>query len=181
MTSFDTALPDPALPDPGGPDMRFHTNSAQDTPPEWVGLLLDGLTNALRPAQPDNAPTKDIPDPLYTDPQQWVTGWLAPIIVRQPTQDFLWCAQWWDHPEVLTRITGLWETWEAARLGGATAINDWLATQLDHHLAVITNASGPFYRCKPTSGDTPGEHHTPAGLGITPAPGGFFEPEPPQT
>jgi len=50
-----------------------------------------------------------------------------------------------------------------------------MATQLDHHLTVITRASGPFYRCKPTTG----EHHTPAGLGITPAPTGFFEPTTP--
>lgn len=119
---------------------------------------------------------EDVPAPLYPGPQEWVTGWLAPIIVRQPTQDFLWCSHWWDHPEVLTRITGLWETWETARLGGATTINDWLATQLDHHLAIITTSSGPFYRCKPATGDTPGEHHTPAGLGHTPAPTGFFGP-----
>jgi len=36
-----------------------------------------------------------------------------------------------------------------------------------------------FYRCKPSTGDTPGEHHTPAGLGLTPAPDGFFGPPAP--
>ena len=149
-----------------------------------MALLLDGLTAALGRPSGDPSPRsaeepEEIPDPLYDGPEPWVTGWLAPIIVRQPTQDFLWCAHWWDHPEVLTRITGLWESWEAARLGGATAINDSMATQLDHHLAVITTASGPFYRCKPSTGDNPGEHHTPAGLGITPAPAGFLEPNTP--
>jgi hypothetical protein len=173
VSGFDGVLPD-TRPAAGG-------GAGEETPPEWVALLLDGLTAALRRPAGYPAPgvveePEDIPEPLFDGPEQWVTGWLAPIIVRQPTQDFLWCAHWWDHPEVLTRITGLWESWEAARLGGATAINDWMATQLDHHLAVITTASGPFYRCKPTIGDTPGEHHTPAGLGITPAPAEFFEP-----
>ena len=176
MSGFDSALPDiPPAPGGGGGE--------QHPPPEWVGLLLDGLTTALGHRSDDldtavSGEPEGVPEPLYDGPEPWVTGWLAPILVRQPTQDFLWCARWWDHPEVLLRITGLWETWEAARLGGATAINDWLATQLDHHLAVITSSSGPLYRCKPTSGDTPGEHHNPAGLGTTPAPQGFFAPPP---
>jgi len=173
VSAFDGVLPDTAP----------YNRPAQDTPPEWVASLLDGLVSALRPtASGDTSADEDppeIPDPLYAGPEEWVTGWLAPIIVRQPTQDFIWCASWWDHPEVLTRITGLWESWETARLGGATAINDWLATQLDHHLTVITTASGPFFRCKPSTGDTPGEHHTPAGLGLTPAPDGFFGPATP--
>lgn len=147
-------------------------------PPQWVALLLDGLAEAVRGTSSagDERADPEIPDPLYDGPAEWVTGWLAPIVVRQPSQEFVWCSSWWDHPEVLLRITGLWESWEAARLGGATAVNDWLATQLDHHLAVITSPGGPFFRCKPSSGDTPGEHHTPAGLGLTPPPPGFFGP-----
>ena len=153
---------------------------AEEAPPEWVALLLDGFASALRgtDSQSGSGDTEEeIPEPLYPGPSEWVTGWLAPIVVRQPSQDFIWCSHWWDHPEVLTRITGLWETWESARLGGATAINDWLATQLDHHLAVITSSGGPFFRCKPSSGDTAGEHHTPAGLGLTDAQEGFFGPD----
>ncbi len=174
MSGFDRVEPEVA------PEVAPDTGPADEYPPEWVGLLLDGLAAALRPATDpdpdtgDGAPDEEVLDPLFADPEQWVNGWFAPIVVRQPTQDFLWCAQWWDHAEVLTRITGLWETWEAARLGGATAINEWMATQLDHHLAVITAASGPFFRCKPAHGDTPGEHHTPAGLTTIPAPEGFF-------
>ena len=95
--------------------------------------------------------------------------WLAPVIVRQPSQEFISCSPWWDHPEVLLRITGLRETWEPARLAEGIAINDWLATQLDHHLTVITSPGGPFFRCKSSTGDTPGEQHTPSGLALPPS------------
>jgi len=85
--------------------------------------------------------------PLFPTVQEWVEGFLAPTIVRLASNDFVWCPRWWAHAEVLSRLTGLWITWEQARAGSPADINTWWLQQLDPHLAVITAHGGPLNGC----------------------------------
>ncbi|UZJ27023.1 DUF4913 domain-containing protein (plasmid) [Rhodococcus antarcticus] len=109
--------------------------------------------------------------PLFTTVQDWVAGFLARVIVRWPSQDFIWCPRWWAHAEVVSRLTGLWITWEQARLGSPADINTWWLQQLDPHLAVITAQGGPLTGCNQNEG----HGGTRAGLRIEPPPPGTFE------
>jgi hypothetical protein len=31
----------------------------------------------------------------------------------------VWCPQWWDHPEAVMRIEGMWRAWEQMRKADA--------------------------------------------------------------
>ena len=110
--------------------------------------------------------------PRFANVGEWVEQFLSTMIVRWPSQDFLWCPQWWSHGEVVSRLTGLWITWEKARLGDAADINTWWLQQLDPHLAVITAQGGPLTGCNQNEGHC-GER---AGLLVIPPPPGAFGP-----
>jgi hypothetical protein len=110
--------------------------------------------------------------PLFPTVQDWVQGFLAPTIVRRSSNDFVWCPCWWAHAEVVSRLTGLWITWEQARTGNPADINTWWLQQLDPHLAVITAHGGPLDGC--TTHD--GHQGTKPGLLVEPPPPGTFGP-----
>ena len=57
--------------------------------------------------------------------------------------EFRWCPQWWRHAEAITRLTALWQSWEAMRLQPGTGTANWLRDHLDHQLPVLLGRSGP--------------------------------------
>jgi hypothetical protein len=138
-----------------------HRDDSEDdsgAPPEWVILLLDGMQQTMAAAITDavTAAAKilttgqdDKPKhkALFKNVVDWVENWLAPTVVRRDNNDVRWCASWWDHPEVISRLQGLWETWEQSRSTPA-AMLDWYQQHLDHHFARITSPNGPMAHCK---------------------------------
>lgn len=97
--------------------------------------LLDTLTKA-RAAQQVTPPAN-----VYESVETWVVGWLRPRSADFPR----WCEQWWDHPEALTRIRGLWLAWESHTRDGS--LSKFLMYDFDHHITKLTAASGPFGEC----------------------------------
>lgn len=55
----------------------------------------------------------------------------------------VWSARWWDSPEAVLRLGGLWEAWEelSEAPGGASL---WFRDHADYHLAVLFSPDGPF-------------------------------------
>lgn len=111
-------------------------------------------------------------EPLFPTVQAWVHSFLAPAIVRRSSSDFVWCPRWWAHTEVVSRLTGLWITWEQARLGTPADVNTWWLQQLDPHLAVITAQGGPLDGCTSHDGHAGGK----PGLRVEDPPPGTFGP-----
>jgi hypothetical protein len=58
-----------------------------------------------------------------------------------------WCIEWYYHPEAVTRVEALWRAWEPLRLDGATGISVWFKDHADHHMSVLLDSRGPFYKC----------------------------------
>jgi hypothetical protein len=153
--SFDSAyeLPYEAEPYEEGDDPSM--------PPPWVTILLEGMQHMMAVAIADAVaasakilaaaseagPGKPKRAALYPNAVEWVEKWLSPTVVRRDSSDFRWCPCWWDHPEVLARIQGLWETWEQSR-HSAPAMLEWFHIHLDYHLPRLTSPSGPMAHCK---------------------------------
>jgi Domain of unknown function (DUF4913) len=74
------------------------------------------------------------------------------MIVRRHGPEFHWCPQWWQHPEAISRLTGLWSTWEAAATDSDIAMLSWYQDYLDHHLPVLCSHNGPFLNCSNDQG-----------------------------
>ncbi len=109
------------------------------------------------------------PDPLYASVQDWITAHFLPMYRRPIGGEYRWCRQWWRHAEAITRLTALWQSWEAMRLQPGTGTANWLRDHLDHQLPILLGRSGPFAQCSPD------EHVEPR---ITPAdqpPPGWWE------
>ena len=86
-----------------------------------------------------------------------------------------WCAEWWRHPEAITRLEALWRAFEYLRLDPATGISVWLRDHVDPHMSVLLSPDGPFKACR-VDDDERGRGHSnslkPLPV-ITPPPGLF--------
>jgi hypothetical protein len=112
---------------------------------------------------------------LYPSLEAWVVGCLTPMFLhRVPGNPRAhWCPQWWDHAEVIARLTVLWNTWEAARWEPAAKPGWWL--DLDHHLPLLIGLDGPMRNCRQPEGARPGKHEPDTAARNNPAPEGWWD------
>jgi hypothetical protein len=111
----------------------------------------------------------DLPEPVYARVQDWVSEHFLPIYRRPLGGEFRWCPQWWRHAEAITRLTALWQSWEAMRLQPGTGTASWLRDHLDHQLPVLLGRSGPFAQCSSA------EHVEPRIATADPSPPGWWD------
>ena len=114
----------------------------------------------------------DVPEPVYTTLEDWVTDHFLPIFRRTLGGEYRWCAQWWQHDEAVSRLTALWHAWEVLRLKPGTGIGSWYREHLDHQLPILMGARGPFYQCSETA------HREPHQADAAPAPDDFWDTDP---
>jgi hypothetical protein len=88
--------------------------------------------------------------PYCSSLEDWVTTVFCPTFVRRSTPTFRWCSEWWRHSEAISRLEALWRTWEALRLDPLFGMGTWYRDHLDHQLATLTAAAGPFADCDPS-------------------------------
>ena len=124
---------------------------------------------------PPGADGDEPPDPLYGSVADWVTGQFLPVYRRPIGGEFRWCPRWWLHAEAITRLTALWQSWEAMRLQPGTGTANWLRDHLDHQLPVLLGRSGPFAQCSPQ------EHVEPRPATSEPPPPGWWQWDPGDT
>jgi uncharacterized protein DUF4913 len=120
-----------------------------------VDELLDIEALARLRASADNAaqtalPHGPGPDTYFPNVLAFVTEHLTPMYRRSLSgTDRTWCAEWWRHTEAVSRLEALWRSWEYLRLDPNLGISVWMRDHLDHHMAILLDADGPFKGCKP--------------------------------
>ncbi|GAB21606.1 hypothetical protein GOPIP_010_00730 [Gordonia polyisoprenivorans NBRC 16320 = JCM 10675] len=70
-----------------------------------------------------------------------------------------WCAQWDQHPEAITRLWVCRAFQLEAVKEGRAAVSVYLRDHFDHHLSVLTSATGPFRCCTPDKHELPRSGH----------------------
>ena len=110
-----------------------------------------------------------MPEPEFTELEDWLTEYFLPMFRRTLGGEYRWCRQWWRHGEAISRLNALWHAWEVLRTKPGTGMGAWYREHLDHQLPVLLGARGPFYQC---SEDTHREPHEPA---ADPAPDGWWD------
>lgn len=123
-------------------------------------------------ADPAEEPDRE---PVYANPEAWLTGFLLPTWRRKEGTTFLWCRKWWSHPEAYARVQAMWLAWEKLRLDGGTGISDWWRQHADHHLPLLHASNGPFNGCNTERGHTDYEVMP---LPVDPAPEDLVDPYP---
>jgi hypothetical protein len=85
----------------------------------------------------------------------WVHHVLLPVYGREVSSSAPWCSRWWEHPEAVAQLHGLWLTWdELTDTGSPSGVNGpatWHRDFLPHVMQSLRDPSGPFAGCKPGS------------------------------
>ncbi|MFF6877388.1 MULTISPECIES: DUF4913 domain-containing protein [unclassified Streptomyces] len=93
--------------------------------------------------------------PQYVDALRQLTLWahnvLLPVYGREVTSSAPWCSRWWEHPEAVAQLHGLWLAWmELTGPGsGPSGPANWHRDYLLPVMASLRDPSGPFAGCKP--------------------------------
>lgn len=108
----------------------------------------------------------------FYDLEEFVVDYLLPNWERRLAADqgpqLRWCAHWFEHLEVVTRLGHLWEAFEVMRREEAPAMSTFWRDHVDHHMGVIVDAAGPLQRC-----DDAGAHEVLPVWRTVPAPSMF--------
>jgi hypothetical protein len=109
------------------------------------------------------------PELVYGSAEEFLHEQLLPTYVRDVDgRAAKWCLEWYFHPEALSRVEALWRAWEHLRLDGATGISVWWKDHADHHMSMLLDPRGPFYKCDMQ------KHRDPEHLEPKKAPEGWF-------
>jgi len=85
---------------------------------------------------------------VYDDVQSWVEGWFVHAYARSSAGWGHWCPEWWRHREAVSRLTALWQSWEAAQKNTATGMAHWYVMYADPIFGHLTASHGVFASCK---------------------------------
>lgn len=79
----------------------------------------------------------------------WVHHLFLPVYGREISTTRPWCAKWYEHPEAVARLHGLWLAWQQLTdaAAGLTGPSTWHRDHLDHALAQLRAPDGPFAAC----------------------------------
>ncbi|MGV9791003.1 DUF4913 domain-containing protein [Streptomyces sp. NPDC003435] len=86
----------------------------------------------------------------------WVNYLFLPVYGREISTSRPWCAQWYEHPEAVARLHGLWLAWQQCTdvESGLSGPSTWHRDHLDQTLAHLRAPDGPFAACT-TSANRP--------------------------
>ncbi|NHC16210.1 DUF4913 domain-containing protein [Motilibacter deserti] len=152
----------------------FHLQTQVDDLDELVNAALGNArpgAAAERPALPAQPPVKpgDEWETYYRDVEEFVNEFFVLAFARTLGGNALWCDRWWDHPEAVLRLEGLWRTFETSRRQPENGGPIFLAL-VDHHLPILLSAAGPFSACGGSG------HNPPPPLPSVLAPAGHWAP-----
>ncbi|ACY24050.1 hypothetical protein Gbro_4937 (plasmid) [Gordonia bronchialis DSM 43247] len=124
--------------------------------------------------EPQPEPEPDTPPRRFGSVDEWVDQWLSEVIHNSFNREHRWCAQWWRHEEVVTRLVALWDGWEGARISeDPLAMSGWWVYHFDAHWRALTAENGPLHLCSPEQHVSHGERRN---LPHVPMPRGWLTP-----
>ncbi|WP_278315006.1 DUF4913 domain-containing protein [Lolliginicoccus levis] len=88
----------------------------------------------------------EAPKQVFASLADFVEQLVAPMISRDSTT-MRWSPRWFDFPEVVNRLLGLWIDYEATVAEGQTLTMWWLH-RFDPTMAVICSVHGPMRLCR---------------------------------
>ncbi|MER7694586.1 DUF4913 domain-containing protein [Streptomyces sp. NPDC097610] len=95
--------------------------------------------------------------PEYAQTLRQLTLWthhvLLPVYGRELTSTAPWCGRWWEHPEAVAQLHGLWLAWgELTGPGsGMCGPANWHRDYLGQVMTSLRDPMGPFAGCKPSA------------------------------
>ncbi|MFI6694771.1 DUF4913 domain-containing protein [Streptomyces sp. NPDC050433] len=81
----------------------------------------------------------------------WAHHVLLPVYGREITSTAPWCSRWWEHPEAVAQMHGLWLAWGDLTGPGSGLCGpaNWHRDYLGPVMNSLRDPMGPFAGCKP--------------------------------
>ena len=94
---------------------------------------------------------------VYSSAVEFFAELLAQSYVREVNEGatYVWCPEWYKHPEALIRMEAIWRAWEHLRLEPALGISTWWLNHADPHMRILMDKEGPFKKCAYDGHKTP--------------------------
>ncbi|TWD84172.1 uncharacterized protein DUF4913 [Kribbella amoyensis] len=87
-------------------------------------------------------------DLFYPHLGAFVSEWIARRYARRLGNAFVWCPEWYQHSEAMSRLDALWRAWESLRHDGQLGMSLWWRDHADHHMTYLLDPDGPFGTCR---------------------------------
>ncbi|MFE2531553.1 DUF4913 domain-containing protein [Streptomyces sp. NPDC059371] len=83
----------------------------------------------------------------------WVHNLLLPVYAGEESSRAPWCPRWWEHPDAVAHLYGLWMAWQemTSVKAGMNGPAMWHRDFLGPAMTFLRDPSGPFSGCKPGS------------------------------
>lgn len=123
--------------------------------PKELQAAVDGIFVPDRP--------ETLSDDSLRELDEWVRGTLMPVYGREVDTTRMWCARWFEHPEAVARLWGLYLAWrnlhDPKASDPATGPAVWQKEYLDYTMDKLRAPDGPFGGCmsrpeRPVDGKT---------------------------
>jgi hypothetical protein len=89
-------------------------------------------------------------DVLFEWVETNIGNWAQRKLPRTPANaTFCWCAQWFEHPEVITVFWALRRAWLEAVIQPGAAMAVYLRDYFYPLLRAVTDPTGPMHACTP--------------------------------
>ncbi|RBM18111.1 DUF4913 domain-containing protein [Prauserella sp. PE36] len=88
------------------------------------------------------------PQPRFATLTAWMTEWFLPTWQHRLDPSQIWCEQWWQHAEAISRLETMWRSWEALRLDGPLGMATWWRDIADYLMHQLLDQHGPFAACR---------------------------------
>lgn len=149
---------------------ELNTDPEPETPARRIASPLGARPTLIRrrsvPPGRDNAAsgqTAGGPEPAPELYYPCLDDWFQDYFASAYRRSFLgpqhrWCAQWWRHPEAVSRLDAMWRAWEHLRLDPALGMSTWWREHADPHMAALTHPDGTFKSCQQGDSRTPPQH-----------------------
>ena len=86
--------------------------------------------------------------PTWSDLEAWVVTWVQDILEPRLDPSFRWCPKWYDHPEAVTRLWAMFNSWrQVTAEDDADTYARWMVDVFDRQWDALTRKNGPFANC----------------------------------
>jgi hypothetical protein len=90
----------------------------------------------------------ELQNPEYGSAEAWVSDWLSVHYAHPMTNGRVFCPDWTEHPEAVSRLEALWREWERVAADGGRGMAAFWIGLLDPMMAALTDEHGPFAHCR---------------------------------
>lgn len=118
--------------------------------PNYQEALESAVSDFFRKHQENLEPPKK-QKRMYASVVEFVEEFITKMYPTSSVVTPNWTSRWWEHPQAITRLSALWQTFERLRVEQpATYMETFLRVHADYHMRYLMGDNGVFAQVRNT-------------------------------